>query len=203
MRQDDQARGNLTQSDRGGTGAAWDSGGQSRPPILHAADSGPGPPDGPAAVTGHGVPEERGAAIEAGAIEAGAGEADPGWVIETVVSPFHCLYQDALSFHTQSRLARSESEASRLARAALLLYVSSAEALVHQAAVELGRPELRNMLVDPGRPVPLLEAWRLLPAIAAEPGTAVAPVRPRVAPLAAVRRAAPAPDLVGLPGCGV
>ena len=29
-------------------------------------------------------------------------------------------------------------------RAALLLYVSSAEALVHQAAVELGRPELRG-----------------------------------------------------------
>ena len=53
---------------------------------------------------------------------------DAGWVIETVVCPFHCLYQDALSFHTQSRLARSESEASRLARAALLLYVSSAEA---------------------------------------------------------------------------
>ena len=55
-------------------------------------------------------------------------------VIETVFSPFHCLYQDALFFHTQSRLARSDSESSRLARAALLLYVSSAEALVHQAA---------------------------------------------------------------------
>ena len=50
--------------------------------------------------------------------------ADADWVIETVVCPFHCLYQDALSFHTQSRLARSESEASRTARAALLLYVS-------------------------------------------------------------------------------
>ncbi|MDR3633088.1 MAG: hypothetical protein P4L84_04575 [Isosphaeraceae bacterium] len=46
-----------------------------------------------------------------------------GWVIETIVSPFHCLYQDALHFHTQSqlRLPRSESEASRLARASLLL----------------------------------------------------------------------------------
>ncbi|MGZ3486569.1 MAG: hypothetical protein ACXVBY_06850, partial [Isosphaeraceae bacterium] len=33
---------------------------------------------------------------------------DLGWVIETVVSPFHCLYQDALYFHTQSRLAQSE-----------------------------------------------------------------------------------------------
>ena len=53
------------------------------------------------------------------------------------------------SFHTQSRLARSESEASRLARAALLLYVSSAEALVHQAAEELGRPELKSLLADP------------------------------------------------------
>ena len=35
---------------------------------------------------------------------AAAGRA-AGWVIETVVSPFHCLYQDALHFHTQSRLA--------------------------------------------------------------------------------------------------
>lgn len=99
--------------------------------------------------------------------------ADPsasGWVIETVVSPFHCLYQDALQFHTQSqlRLARSESEASRLARAALLLYVASAEALVHQAAVELGRPELTALIADPGRPLPLSDAWRLLPAIVAE-----------------------------------
>ena len=66
-----------------------------------------------------------------------------GWVVETVVSPFHCLYQDALHFHTQSRLAQSEGEAGALARAALLLYVSTAEALVRQAAVELGRPELR------------------------------------------------------------
>jgi hypothetical protein len=97
------------------------------------------------------------------------------WVIETVVSPFHCLYQDALSFHTQSRLARSESESSRLARAAILLYVSSAEALVHQAALELGRPELRGTLIDPSRPVPLLEAFKLLPEIAALPGALVPP----------------------------
>jgi hypothetical protein len=108
--------------------------------------------------------------------------ADPGWVIETIVSPFHCLYQDALSFHTQSRLARSESEASRHARAALLLYVASAEALVHQAALELGRPELRNMLVDPGRPLPLFDAWRLLPAIAAEPGVTAQPFDPESPP---------------------
>lgn len=100
-------------------------------------------------------------------------DADPGtygWVIETVISPFHCLYQDALQFHTQSqlRLARSESEASRLARGALLLYVASAEALVHQAAVELGRPELTAMIADPERPLPLVDAWRLLPAIVAD-----------------------------------
>ena len=64
---------------------------------------------------------------------------DAGWVIETVVSPFHCLYQDALALpHAEPAGARSESEASRLARAALLLYVSSAEALVHQAAARAG-----------------------------------------------------------------
>jgi hypothetical protein len=97
-------------------------------------------------------------------------EAEAGRVIETIVSPFHCLYQDALHFHTQSRLAQSEGEAARLARAALLLYISSAEALVRQAAVELGRPELRGLLADPSRPLPLAEAWRLLPAVVAEPG---------------------------------
>jgi hypothetical protein len=92
-----------------------------------------------------------------------------GWVIETIVNPFHCLYQDALHFHTQSqlRLARSESEASRLARGALVLYLASAEALVHQAAVELGRPELAPLIADPNRPVPLGDASRLLPAIIA------------------------------------
>ena len=90
-----------------------------------------------------------------------------GWVIETIVSPFHCFYQDALHFHTQSKLAapRSESEASRLARAAVVLYLASAEALVHQAAVELGRPELAALIANPQRPVPLGEAWRLLPAL--------------------------------------
>jgi hypothetical protein len=91
-----------------------------------------------------------------------------GCVIETVVSPFHCLYQDALHFHTQSRLARSEGEASRLARGALVLYLASAESLVHQAAVELGRPELAGLLSDPSRPLPLSDAWRLLPAIVAD-----------------------------------
>jgi hypothetical protein len=109
------------------------------------------------------------------AVELDDAAAQKDWVIETVVSPFHCLYQDALSFHTQSRLARSESEASRIARGALLLYVSSAEALVHQAALELGRPDLRGTLVDPSRPTPLFDSCRLLPAIAAAPGTLVPP----------------------------
>jgi hypothetical protein len=112
----------------------------------------------------------------------GAAPGDPGWVIETVVSPFHCLYQDALSFHTQSRLARAESEASRLARAGFFLYVSSAEALVHQAAGELGRAELRGMLADPSRPLPLFEAWCLLPAITAEPNAAPRPFDPDAPP---------------------
>jgi hypothetical protein len=107
---------------------------------------------------------------------------DTGWVIETVVSPFHCLYQDALHFHTQSRLAQSEGDAARLARAALLLYISSAEALVRQAAVELGRPELRGLLADPSRPLPLAEAWRLLPAVVAEPGVPTRSFNPESPP---------------------
>ena len=45
-----------------------------------------------------------------------------------------------------------------------MLYIASAEALVRQAAVELGRPELRGLLADPSRPLPPAEAWRLLPA---------------------------------------
>jgi hypothetical protein len=103
------------------------------------------------------------------AAPAGTGADAPGLMIETVVSPFHCLYQDALHFHTQSQLwlARSEGEASRLARAALVLYLAGAEALVHQAAVELGRPDLASLLADPGRPLALADAWRLLPAIVA------------------------------------
>jgi hypothetical protein len=50
----------------------------------------------------------------------------------------------------------------------LLLYLESAEALVHQAAVELGRPELMVLLADPSRPLPLADALRLLPAVVAE-----------------------------------
>ena len=85
-------------------------------------------------------------------------------------------------FHTQSQLwlPRSESEASRLARAALLLYLAGAEALVHQAAVELGRPELSALLADPGRPLALAEAWRLLPAIVA--GGPAGPFDPELPP---------------------
>lgn len=118
-----------------------------------------------------------------------------GWVIETVVSPFHCLYQDALHFHTQSQLwlARSESEASRLARAALLLYLASAETLVHQAAAELGRPELAAIVADPDRPLPLGDAWRLLPAIVAGGSAGAfdpeAPPWPQFAELLALRTA--------------
>ena len=125
-----------------------------------------------------------------------------GWVIETVVSPFHCLYQDALHFHTQSRLAQSEGEAARLARAALLLYISSAEALVRQAAVELGRPELQGPARRSQPPAP---TGRGLAAPARHRGRARRPdplVRSRIAPLAPVRRAAHARDLVGLSGPG-
>lgn len=116
-----------------------------------------------------------------------------GVVLETIVSPFHCLYQDALHFHTQShlRLAQSESEASRLARAALMLYLASAEALVHQAAVDLGRAELAGVLADPARPLPLAESWRLLPAIVAGgngcSGDLAAPPWPQFAELLELR----------------
>ena len=41
------------------------------------------------------------------------GAAVPGWMIETEVSPFHCLYQDALHFHSQSRLAGRAPRGSR------------------------------------------------------------------------------------------
>jgi len=101
-------------------------------------------------------------------------------VIVTEVSPFHCLYQDALDFHTQSRLmlARSMSSASRLARASLLLYVASSEALVHQAAAEMLRPDLARIVADPARPITLAEVWRLLPAIVAEASAAGDPEGP-------------------------
>ena len=130
------------------------------------------------------------------------GEGAPGWIIETVVSPFHCLYQDALHFHTQSQLwlVRSEAEASRLARAALLLYLSSAEALVHQAAQELGRPELTPLLADPNRPLPLADAWRLLPAIVAGGPGPAGPFDPELPPWPQFAELLGVADDLGLPG---
>ena len=123
----------------------------------------------------------------------GQGPDPQGSLIVTEVSPFHCLYQDALEFHSQSRLmlSRSESASSRLARAALLLYVASAEALVHQASVELGRSELAQLIADPTRPLPLEDAWRLLPAIVGQGSSASggpeAPPWPQFAELLALR----------------
>lgn len=116
----------------------------------------------------------------------------PPAVIVTEISPFHCLYQDALDFHTQSRvmLPRSMGSASRLARAALLLYVASSEALVHQAAAELVRPDLARTLADPARPLTLAEVWQLLPAIVADattPADADGPPWPQFAELLALR----------------
>ncbi len=96
-----------------------------------------------------------------------AAELDLGSIIETIVSPFHCLYQDALHFHTQSRLSRSVAEAGRQARASFLLYIASAEALARQAARELAKGEPRTLLTDPARPLSLLDVWRTLPGIAA------------------------------------
>ncbi len=155
-------------------------------------------------VAGHARPTGRGDGSEPGTGEGPGGRGgdpvNPGWVIETVFSPFHCLYQDALSFHTQSRLARSDADASRLARAALLLYISAAEALVHQAAEELGRHELRSLIADPSRPLPLEEACRLLPAIAAEPGTPTGPFDHEAAPVAPVHRAAELRNSWAYPG---
>ncbi len=114
-------------------------------------------------------------------------------VIMTEVSPFHCLYQDALEFHSQSRLTlpRSESASSRLARASLLLYVASAEALVHQAAEELARPDLASLVSDPTRPIALVDAWRLLPALVGHgttpPADTSTPPWPQFAELLALR----------------
>jgi hypothetical protein len=139
---------------------------------IAMGEGNPGPPPprrpGPEPAVARREPDGNGAAAPAGP-GAAASEDASGWIIETVVSPFHCFYQDALYFHTQSQLwlARSEGEASRLARAAIVLYLAGAEALVHQAAVELGRSDLASLLADPRRPLPLADAWRLLPAIVA------------------------------------
>ncbi|GIW86083.1 MAG: hypothetical protein KatS3mg108_0407 [Isosphaeraceae bacterium] len=122
-------------------------------------------------------------------------ESVPAEVLETLVSPFHCLYQDALEFHQQARLraAHSDAESSRLARAAVVLYVAAAEALVHQAAAELGRPELARLICDRRRPVPLEDAWRLLPLCVGESPSGYdppeAPPWPQFCELLELRRA--------------
>ena len=122
--------------------------------------------------------------------------ANAGWVIETVVSPFHCLYQDALSFHTQSRLARSESEASRLARAALLLYVSSARHWYIRPPTSWAGPSCGTARGFQ-RPLPLFEAWRLLPAIAAQTGLPHSPFDPELPPWPQFAELLLAPDTRG------
>jgi len=101
-------------------------------------------------------------------------------VIMTEVSPFHCLYSDALDFHSQSRqmMAKSVGSASRLARASILLYIEAVESLIHQAAVELGRPDLAPLVGDASRPLPLADAWKLLPAIVADGSVASDPEAP-------------------------
>jgi hypothetical protein len=161
---DDESKAELPPSSPAATGTRGPGTGRDRP--VRAAAS-----------NGHRPPRSQGIGVEPA-----GDDAELGWVIETIFSPFHCLYQDALFFHTQSRLARADSESSRLARAALLLYVSSAEALVHQAAEELGRHELSGLIADPKRPLPLAEACRLLPAIAAEPGAGNGPFDPEAPP---------------------
>jgi len=142
---------------------------------MRDGEPGTGPAGGPGTEN---APTDRGRVANGRAAEPAAA----GWVIETVVSPFHCLYQDALHLHTQSRLAasRSEGEASRLARAAFVLYMAAAEAMVHQAAAELGRPELTGVLVDPRRPLAQVDAWRLLPAVVA--GGTTGPFQPDAPP---------------------
>jgi len=113
-------------------------------------------------------------------------------VIMTEVSPFHCLYSDAIDFHSQSRLmmVKSVSSASRLARASILLYIEAVESLIHQAAVELGRPDLAPLVGDASRPLPLSDAWKLLPAIVADgsvPSDPDSPPWPQFAELLTLR----------------
>ncbi|MFO0960962.1 MAG: hypothetical protein U0800_26575 [Isosphaeraceae bacterium] len=49
-----------------------------------------------------------------------------------------------------------------------MFYLDAVEALIHQAAAELARPELSGILRDPTRGIPLQDAWRLLSAISVE-----------------------------------
>jgi hypothetical protein len=137
--------------------------------------------------------ERPGATTPRSGASASAQVAGAGWVLETIVSPFHCLYGDALELHNESRLrmARSEADASRLARAAVLLYLAAAEALIHQAAVELGRGDLAHLAYDSHRPQPLLDACRLLPLLMGEAARgafdADSPPWPQFAELVALR----------------
>ena len=67
---------------------------------------------------------------------------------------------------------------------------------MHQAAVELGQQELAPLIADPQRPVPLGEAWRLLPgARERRPGGSDATGATAVA---AVRRIAGDPRRLGV-----
>src|SRR3954471_11149040 len=112
MMPDDQSRADPPRPDHPGIDPALAGKGASRPASSRAAIDARGPgsgrdqPDRSAISNGQGSPQPRGARLDPA-----RDDADPGWVIETVFSPFHCLYQDALFFHTQSRLARSDSEA--------------------------------------------------------------------------------------------
>jgi hypothetical protein len=71
--------------------------------------------------------------------------------------------------------------------------MAAAESLVHQAAVELGRPELMVLLADPSRPLPVADAWRLLPAILSDgpagPFNPESPPWPQFAELLSLRAA--------------
>ncbi len=99
----------------------------------------------------------------------------------------------SFSHAKQARRAAVGERGEPVARAAVVLYLASAEALVHQAAVELGRPELVAVIANPSRPVPLGEAWRLLPALVddgpASPMQPEQPPWPQFAELLALRDA--------------
>jgi len=62
------------------------------------------------------------------------------------------------------------------------------------------RPELTTLIADPARPLPLADAWRLLPAIVAEGSAGVG--RCRDTPLAPVRRAPVPANLLDLSRTG-
>ena len=177
MMPDDQSRAEPSQSSRSASGARRSVPGRDRSDGNGEKPSPPG---------GGGV-----------RVEPADGVDRSGWVIETVYSPFHCLYQDALFFHTQSRVARSDSEASRLARSALLLYVLSGSAGASSrrgtGASGVAGPDRRSQPAD--------AAGRSLAALARHHGRARgAPgsVSARRPPLAAIRRAVHAPRLMVL-----